>query len=344
LNIAITSDPSIPVPPETYGGIERIIDLLIKNFLAKGHSVTLFAHRDSQVTSKLIPYRSSSHAISAAFSNGWQINKTILKGQYDIIHCFGRMAYILPLLPSAIPKLISYQREPTIKQIKRAVRLSRSGTLAFTGCSDYITDQILPHAAAFTIYNAIDLSKYQANYLVSENAPLVFLGRVEQIKGTHLAIEIAIKSERKLIIAGNIPSGQQGYFENYIRPHLGEQIQYVGAINDQQKARLLQNACAMLMPIQWNEPFGIVMIEAMACGTPVLGIGHGAVPEVVRHGISGFIGHTAKDLAAQVKSIHQLDRTLVRKHVEEKFSSDKIANQYLQLYHRLIRLRIDGEK
>jgi hypothetical protein len=146
LKIAITSDPSIPVPPELYGGIERIIDLLITEILSEGHSVTLFAHRDSKVDCKLIPYRSTGQSIGATIANGWQINKTMLSEKHDIIHCFGRLAYILPLMPCQIAKLGSYQREPTIKQVIRATRLSRKGSLAFTGCSNYITDQIKPFA------------------------------------------------------------------------------------------------------------------------------------------------------------------------------------------------------
>lgn len=344
MKIAITSDPSIPVPPELYGGIERIIDLLITEFLAKGHSVTLFAHRDSQVSCDLVPYYSSSHRKDASISHCWQINKTVLTGQYDIIHCFGRLAYILPLLPARIPKLVSYQREPTIKQIKRATRLSKRGTLAFTGCSNYITDQIAPFAQACTVYNAIDVIKYLPNYTVSEDAPLVFLGRIEAIKGTHLAIDIALKSGMKLIIAGNVPANEQFYFNEFVKPHLSEQIEYIGAVNDDQKARLLQNASAMLMPIQWNEPFGIVMIEAMACGTPVLGISRGAVPEVVVNGVTGFIASDASELAQQVKAIPKIDRRLVRRHIEENFSSGKIADQYLEIYDNLINRRVDGEK
>jgi len=342
LKIAITADPSIPVPPELYGGIERIIDLLITEFLAKGNSVTLFAHRDSKVSCDLVPYHSSSYRGDASIYNGWQVNKTLLSRQYDVIHCFGRLAYILPLLPAGIPKLVSYQREPTIRQVKRAVRLSKKNTLAFTGCSNYITDQIAPFAQTSTVYNAIDVKKYLPNYTVSEDAPLVFLGRIEPIKGSHLAIDIALKSGKKLIIAGNVPTNEQSYFNDFVKPHLGEQIEYIGEVNDIQKAQLLQNASAMLMPIQWNEPFGIVMIEAMACGTPVLGIGRGAVPEVVVNEVTGFIASEASELAQLVQLVPKIDRRLVRRHVEENFSSRKIADQYLEIYHNLIKQRADG--
>lgn len=321
-----------------------MIDLLITELLLEGHSVTLFAHRDSKVACKLIPYPSIGHGIRASILNSWQINKTMMRDNYDIIHCFGRLAYVLPLLPMQLPKLASYQREPTIKQIVRAGWMSKTGTLAFTGCSNYITDRIKPFGPAITVYNAIDVNKYPPNYVVAEDAPLVFLGRIEPIKGTHLAIDIALKSGKKLIIAGNVPPKEQAYFDCFIKPHLGDQVRYIGAVNDIQKAQLLQHAAAMLMPIEWNEPFGIVMIEAMACGTPILGVGRGAVPEVVVNASTGFISSETDELAKWVKLIPQLDRRAVRRHVEENFSSQKIARQYMEIYNDLIERRFDGEK
>ncbi len=169
-------------------------------------------------------------------------------------------------MPLHIPKLMSYQREPTISQIAKAVKLSAKGTLAFTGCSNYITDKITAYAPAHTVYNGIDTNKYILTTNVDPDAPLVFLGRIEPIKGTHTAIDIARKTGKKLVIAGNIPDNEQGYFDTEIKPFLGERITYIGPVNDSQKNELLRNALALLMPIHWNEPFGIVMIEAMACG------------------------------------------------------------------------------
>jgi glycosyltransferase involved in cell wall biosynthesis len=345
LKIAITADPEIPVPPVFYGGIERIIDLLITEHVSNGHHVTLFAHKDSIIGCNLVPYKSTGNKSHDVLQNTWTISKNIFRQKFDIVHSFGRLAYLLPLLPSTIPKLMSYQREPTIAQIKKAVKLAKNGSLAFTGCSNYITDQISPYADAFTVYNGVNIDKYKATNTVKDDAPLVFLGRIEPIKGTHTAVEIALRTEKKLIIAGNIPKEHSGYFDQKIKPFLSEKIKYIGPVNDHQKAALLQQALALLMPIHWNEPFGIVVIEAMAAGTPVLGFQKGALPEIIQHGRTGFIAETTDELVSYVKLIETTDRRRVRKSVEEKFSAPIIADRYSNIYRHLIdKNKINGKK
>jgi glycosyltransferase involved in cell wall biosynthesis len=339
LNIAITADPAIPVPPELYGGIERIIDLLINGLVKQGHNVTLFAHKDSKVPCKLIPYKTTRGGIKDNVMNAFVINKVLLSHKYDIVHSFGRLAYLLPQMPLKLPKLMSYQREPTLGQVKKAVSLSAKNTLAFTGCSNYITNQLKPLAKAYTVYNGIDISKYQATLTVDADAPLVFLGRIEAIKGTHTAIEIAQQTNRKLIIAGNIPANEQEYFDQKIKSALNKQITYIGPVDDTQKNELLKNAYALLMPIHWNEPFGIVMIEAMACGTPVLGFKRGAVPEVVENGVTGYYAATIDELVEKVNLVSLLERKRIREITEERFSATVIVEQYLNIYKQMIQAK-----
>jgi len=339
LKIAITADPEIPVPPILYGGIERIIAMLIDGLVNLGHEVVLFAHKDSVVPCKLIPYAAADNRLKSVVINTIIINKALLLQRYDIIHSFGRMAYLLPQMPLNISILMSYQREPTIPQIKRAVRLSLKNTISFTGCSDYITAKIKPFATANTVHNCVDMSKYSLSAKVSDDAPLVFLGRIESIKGTHNAIEMAIKARKKLVIAGNIPIEQTDYFYKHIKPFLDDQIIYIGAVDDDQKNELLGKALALLMPIEWDEPFGIVMIEAMACGTPVLGLNKGAVPEVVEQGVTGYYADNIEDLIEKAGQIESLDRTKIRSITRDRFSKAVIVEQYIGLYQRM-----NGEK
>ena len=336
MKIAITADPELPVPPILYGGIERIIAMLIDGLVSLGHEVVLFAHKDSIVPCKLIPYRASDNNIKATIINGITINKTLFTQKFDVIHSFGRLAYLLLQMPLSIPILMSYQREPTISQVKKAVRLSAKNTLAFTGCSNYITDQIKPFAKANTVYNGVDILKYNATITVNANAPLVFLGRIEPIKGPHTAIEIAMKANKKLVIAGNIPNDQQAYFNEKIRPFINNDITYIGPVNDEQKNELLRNALALLMPIHWNEPFGIVMVEAMACGTPVIGFNKGALPEVIENGVTGFYAQTTEELIAKVAQAQLLDRKKIREITEKRFSATVIVHQYLELYNQMM--------
>jgi len=331
LNIAIIADPFLPVPPQFYGGIERVIDLLITQLLKKGHQVTLFAHKDSSVNCKLVPLEEGA-GILQILRNIYIINNTLRKQEFDVVHSFGRLANLLLVMPSAIPKLMTYQREPTISQIKKAMTLSRRGTMTFTGCSNYISNQIAPFAPVHTVYNSVDVDRYSPIKMLNTDSPLIFLGRIEFIKGAHTAIEIAKRTGKKLIIAGNLDRSQQDYFDKQVKPFLGDRINYIGPVNDAQKKALLQKAAALLMPIHWNEPFGIVMIEAMACGTPVIGFGRGAVAEVVDNGQTGFVGDTISELEEFVGQIKQIDRSKVRQRVEENFSSEIIANQYLSIY------------
>lgn len=336
LKIAITADPQLPVPPKLYGGIERIINMIIDIYIYQGHEVTLFAHKDSKANCKIIFYRGTNHSALSAITNSFIISKHLLTHNFDVIHSFGRLAYIVSTLPLKIPKLMSYQREPTISQVKKAILLARKNSLFFSGCSNYITDLMKPYTQAYTIYNGIPLNKFTNTATVSVDAPLVFLGRIEPIKGTHIAITLSQLTQKKLIIAGNITTEHQAYFDQQILPHLGNHISYIGDVNDQQKDQLLQNALALLMPVQWDEPFGIVMAEAMACGTPVIGFGRGAIPEVIIDGKTGFYGDTLEELCLAINKVHQLDRTLIRQKTADRFSAEVIANEYLNLYQKII--------
>jgi len=338
MRIVITADPFIAVPPLNYGGIERIIHFLVEGLAAKGHEVFLVANKDSKVSVPLIAYPPLQNGIVGHIKNMMTINQS-KKFKPDIIHSFSRLAYLLPYLQTAVPKLMSYQREPTINQIVKIKKLSKKDTLSFTGCSDYISKQILPFAPSYTIYNGVPLKTYDFISHVTADAPLVFLGRIEFIKGTHLAIEAALKTNNKLVIAGNVPTDttSQQYFKDKVEPYIdNNQIQYIGPVNDAQKNILLGSAKAFLMPLEWNEPFGIVMPEAMACGTPVIGFPKGAVAEVVKHGVNGFIAKDLEELCLMIDKVDTIDRKKVRQSVEESFSSNVIVEQYENLYKKLI--------
>jgi glycosyltransferase involved in cell wall biosynthesis len=240
------------------------------------------------------------------------------------------------VFPLKVPKIMSYQREPSLAQVSKAVRMARKNSLVFTGCSDYISKQLTGIAESYTVYNCAPIEKYTLTEKVEEDAPLMFLGRIEDIKGTHIAVEVARRTGKKLIIAGNIPADKESYFDQRIKPFLDDRIRYIGPVNDQQKNEWLGKASAFVMAVQWNEPFGIVMAEAMACGTPVLGLPFGSVPEVVRDGINGFLCRDTDDMVRRIADIPTIDRRKVREIAEQYFSNTKIAADYMQLYHRMV--------
>jgi glycosyltransferase involved in cell wall biosynthesis len=339
MHIAIAADPRIPVPPRLYGGIERIVYMLICGLVDRGHDVTLFAHEESNVPCRLVPYGGTEPQRGLdTLRNAASVSRLAVE-RPDVVHNFGRLAYLAALLPLVVPKIMSYQRSPPVDRVRLASQLASQESFVVTGCSQHITAQVRPHATARTVYNGVPLDTYDFQPEVGVDAPLVFLGRIAEIKGAHTAVEIARQTERSLIIAGNVPDGEaaQQYFRERIEPHVdGEQIRYVGPVDDEEKNELLGRAAAFLMPIEWEEPFGIVMAEAMACGTPVIGTQRGSVPEVVEDGVTGFIGETVEDLVAAVGRIDTISRTRTRERCERYFSGDAIVNGYLKIYHKTI--------
>ena len=337
MKILITADPELPVPPVLYGGIERVVDMLVRGLVAQGHDVSLVAHRDSKTAGTLIPYPGTdSRRWRDVWRNTMTVTRTALKVQPDVVHSFGRIAYLAPLLPFSLPKLMTYQREVTPRSVRLGHRLSR-GTLHFCAISDWMMQETRHLATWHRVFNGVPMATYDFVPAVPAEAPLVFLGRIEHIKGTHLAIDIARRAGRRLIIAGNIPEAHRDYFAREVEPHLdGDRVHYIGPVDDVQKNQLLGSAAAFLMPILWEEPFGIVMAEALACGTPVLGLRRGAVPEVVEHGVTGFVCDTVDQLVACVKDLPAISRQACRDRAQQLFSDEAIVDAYLAVYRQLV--------
>jgi glycosyltransferase involved in cell wall biosynthesis len=341
MRILLTADPELPVPPNLYGGIERIVNLLVTGLQARGHTVGLVANRNS--TSKatpLFPWRGMrSQNTLDALQNTATLWLAIRQFQPDLVHSFSRIFYLLPLLNSRLPKVMSYQRHPSKRTTSWGAKLAKS-SLVFTGCSDYICNLGKVNGGSWhTIHNCVELEKYTFVPAVAEDAPLIFLSRVEQIKGAHTAIAAARKAGRRLLIAGNKVNTDEGkrYWLEEIAPHLGKDgIEYVGSVNDAQKNELLGKAAAMIVPIEWEEPFGIVFAEALACGTPVISCPRGALPEIVRQGIDGYLVNDLEEACAAIKNLPQINRNNCRQRVEKYFSASQTVEKYEHLYHKLI--------
>ncbi|MCP9849782.1 glycosyltransferase [Cyanobium sp. Morenito 9A2] len=336
MRIALTADPELPVPPLLYGGIERIIDLLARELTRRGHGVTLLAHPDSRTEAELVPWPGrSSRSRADTVRNAATLLREVRRRRFDLVHSFSRIAYLLPLLPLPIPKLMSYQRPISHRSIHLAQALSR-GSLQFSAISRWMIEPVAAIGHWHLVPNGVELATYPFVADPGPMAPLVFLGRVEAIKGPHLAIEVARRTGLPLVIAGNVPLEHQDWFEATISPQLDEQIAYIGPVDDTQKAILLGSARALLMPILWEEPFGIVMAEAMACGTPVLGFARGVVPEVVEHGVSGFVVEGVEALAEAVGRLELRHRRASRGRVERLYAAEAVADGYLKVYGLLL--------
>src|SRR5262249_36994436 len=270
LRVLVTADPMLPVPPTLYGGIERVIADLVAALRRRGHAVGLLAHPDSTAQAD------AGYAWTNAASGSWRDHaanqRTLARAardfRPDVLHSFSRLAYLGALLPSRRAKLMSYQRLPTPRTVRWAARLARA-SLLFTGCSEFISGLGRRAGGRWAaIPNCVELPRYRFVDRVPEDAPLVFLSRVERIKGAHHAIAIAREAGRRLVIAGNRARAGPGgeYFDREIAPHVdGHEVRSLGPVNDAQKDDLLGSSAALLLPLEWDEPFGIVMIEAMAC-------------------------------------------------------------------------------
>lgn len=337
MRIALTVDPELPVPPRHYGGIERIVDMLARTLAARGHAVTLFSNAASTCPVERIAWLGpSSGSRGDTLRNTMQLARAVLGRRFDIVHSFSRLAYLLPLLPMPVPKLMSYQRQISPRTTQGAHRLSR-GTLEFTAISRQMIDVAPLVGRWHLVPNGVPLPAYTFKEHVEADAPLVFLGRVEEIKGPHIAIEVARNLGRRLVIAGNIPREHEGWFDRHIAPHIDQdRVRYVGAVDDAQKNSLLGSARALLMPIQWEEPFGIVMAEAMACGTPVVGLRRGAVPEVVEHGVTGFVVDTVEEMMAAVGKLDYVQRRACRARVAQRYGEDAVVDAYEHVYRGML--------
>jgi glycosyltransferase involved in cell wall biosynthesis len=342
MRIAITVDPYIPVPPRHYGGIERAVDLVARGLAARGHGITLFAHQDSHCAGRLIPYGVPPH--TGLWRRGrelWQLSSQLwrTRGDFDIVLSWGRLAALLPILPlRKLPKIQRYCRDSVPWRSVRIAAALALNSVRFVGASTSVYRDHAQNDASLgawqTIHDGVDTDWYHFVSVVPAEAPLVFLGRMEPYKGTHIAIAIAQRTGRKLLIAATMPNRE--YFDQMIRPHLDERIQYIGPVDDRQKDDLLGNSAALLMPTLCREAFGIVMAESMACGTPVIGFPNGSVTEVVSNGVNGFI---CRDVEEGVEAVHRLgsiDRTTVRRDCEQRFGARVIVEAYEKLCTEMV--------
>jgi glycosyltransferase involved in cell wall biosynthesis len=340
LHIAVTADPELPVPPRHYGGAERIVHMLVEGLHARGHDVTLFAHPESQVSCRLVPYpgRTGQSSIDIV-RNASTIAAHVLGSKPDLVHSYGRLATLAPLASSRVPKIMSYGRAITPRSIRLARRLF-GRSISFTACARHMIGQVESLAPWHVIYNAVPAASYTYRADVAADAPLVFLGRLERIKGPHLAVDAALKAGRTILLAGNVAAEHQAFFDREIRPRLDDdRARYVGPVDDRQKNELLGRAAALLMPILWDEPFGMVMAESLACGTPVIGFDRASVPEVITDGINGFVTSDGdvEAMAAAVARLDAIERRACRATFEGRFSDEVIVGQYESLYFDLCR-------
>ena len=337
MHILLIADPGIPVPPAGYGGIERVIAALASDYVAKGHRVTLMGSSGSKLEGVEIIEHSRAGfpakkitVLSALFRVWFHL---LFRGRrYDAIQNFGRLANLLPVWRSGQPKLMCYQRHIHRPTIQRALFL-HPRHLHWIACSRHLTAS-LPNPASWKIVHNPFGPGLMSDHEREVRKSMVFLGRLDRIKGCHHAIAVAHSLRIPLIIAGNVSSdpAEQTYFHSCLLPSIDDDlIRYVGEVDDVRKQEILAEAGVLLFPIEWDEPFGIVMVEAMAQGTPVIAFNRGSAPEVIDHGRTGFLVESVHEMKGKVAAAFALDRSLCKQRAVERFSTSTISAQYLRV-------------
>jgi glycosyltransferase involved in cell wall biosynthesis len=323
------------VPPRHYGPWERVVSLLTEGLVARGVDVTLFATADSLTQAVLAgpcprPY-SEDDSLDPKVWECLHISEVFERaGEFDLIHNH------FDFLPLSYSGLVETPVVTTIHGFSSPrilpVYEKYNATNHYVSISDADRSPKLDYLA--TVHHGIDLDEFPLR--ADSDGSLLFFGRIHPEKGAAEAIEVARRSGRRLVIAGIVQD--EAYFESAVAPHVdGERVRYLGSVGPDQRAEVLGSAAGLLHLISFDEPFGLSMIEAMACGVPVIAIGRGSVPEVVVDGKTGFIVKDVDEAAAAVEHLGELDRAAARQHVEDKFSAQRMTEGYLRAYGEVLR-------
>ena len=330
------------VPPKLYGGTERVVAYLTEALVELGHDVTLFASGDSATRATLSSVWPRALRLDSSIKDHFapmfmQLETVAQRAhQFDVIHC--HLDYFgFPLLRRlSTPSVTTLHGRLDLAELPPLYRLY--GDIPVVSISDS-QRQPLPQAN----FVATVLHGLPENLLrkgEGRGGYLAFLGRISPEKAPDAAIRIAARAGLPLKIAAKVDRVDREYFNAVVKPLLGEgKVEFIGEIREDQKQAFLGNAAGLLFPIAWREPFGLVMIEAMACGTPVIAFENGSVPEVLADAVTGFIVHNEDQAVEAVRRIHSLDRARVRAEFERRFTARRMAQNYLNLYARLARVR-----
>ena len=326
----------MPVPPPAYGGTESVIDTLARGLSAAGHEVTLFASGDSTCPVDLrfaIERAPGVHIGGAVVEMQHVIRAYESLSEMDIIHdhtAFGPFYATARYDGPVVTTNHNLFGDPY-----RTVYESLGGRIPIIAISRHHAATARPLDIAAVIHHGVDPDRFPVGSGAGGYA--LFLGRLSEDKGAHRAIAIATACGTPIVLAGKMQSAPEiAYFEEMVKPHLRAGVEFVGEVEQATKLELLGNAAFLLNPIAWDEPFGMAMIEALACGTPVLALSYGAASEIIDDARTGFLGATVADLVESVALVPSIDRAECRRAVEGYFSSTRMVNEHVELYNRVL--------
>src|ERR1700686_5091029 len=335
------------VPPRLYGGTERIVSYLTEELVGLGHDVTLFASGDSITSAELAPCCTRALRLDPTVRDTiphfmLMIDKVRERAdEFDILHFHIDLFHFPVFRPLAARTLTTLHGRQDLGDLKPFY--SRFGDMPLISISDH-QRKPLPHANfVATIHHGIPADLHPPSF--EQGSYVAFLGRISPEKRPDRAIRIARAAGIPLKIAAKVDKVDEDYFRNDILPLIdGPGVEFVGEINEREKTRFLGEAAALLFPVDWPEPFGLVMIEAMACGTPVLAFSCGSVPEVIEDGVTGKVVSSEEEAIGALPAILAYDRRAVRQRFEDRFTSTRMAKDYVSTYHRLLKTRTSGAR
>lgn len=331
------------VPPKKYGGTERVVYALTEELVKRGHEVTLFATGDSITSARLVSvFPKSLREAKEINPYGLNVWTTLNIGLaynkidsdsigVDIIHdhhseislptaniCRKPVVYTLHgTFDTNKKKLYEKLNKPYVVSISKS-QIGANGTINHIG----------------NVYNGLSMNNYP--FSLENDGYLLYVGRISMEKGIHSAVEVARVLNLPLIIAAKLENIHLQYFREYIEPYLSEQIQWIGEVDETKRNKLMSRALCFLHPVTWKEPFGLTLIEAMACGCPVVAFRKGSIPEIIINGKTGFVVEDVEEMIKAVVNINVIDRKECRKHALENFNSQKMADGYEKIYKKIL--------
>jgi glycosyltransferase involved in cell wall biosynthesis len=346
LRIALIAPPWYPVPPEGYGGTELVVGLLASELRRQGHEVELFAAEGSALASRRLAPRGWSAALARTeehvrdLTYAARVLDLIHRlGPFDVIHDHSGGGVLLGLAfqsPAPVVHTVHRALDEPVRTFLESLAPHRVGLIAISE-AQRLSAAHLPWTA--TVHNAVDVAALRVGEPGQKEPYLVSLARVCAAKGQHLAIEAARRAGRRLVLAGKVEAGPEGleYYARHIAPAVdGDQVIHLHNVAGEEKAHLLANASALLAPLQWDEPFGLYMAEAMASGTPVIAFPRGAAPELIAPGKTGFLVDDVAEMVAAVPRADRIDPEQCALHARARFAPRLMAERYLHAYERAI--------
>jgi glycosyltransferase involved in cell wall biosynthesis len=329
------------VPPRLYGGTERIVSYLTEELVRKGHDVTLFASGDSITAAELVSSCDSALRLNPRVVDAIPYHVMLIEQVMERAHEFDIIHFHMDLLHLPFARRLGTRSLTTLHGRLDLPDLpafyDMFGASPLVSCSDNQQKPLAGVNWVGTVHHGLPANLLRPT-ASGEGGYLAFLGRISPEKGPDRAIEIATRLGMELKIAAKIDKADQAFWDSRIGPLVRSHpnVEFIGEVSEAEKAEFLNNARALLFPIDWPEPFGLVMIEAMACGTPVIAFRSGSVPEVIEDGVSGFIVEGIDQAVAAVQRLDEIDRAGVRRAFERRFTAEHMTNNYLNIYRRLI--------